>query len=137
MRVSLAVAAALIAFAAAPAQAESCSRSRDYLLGGMAGDLLQPPQSYQALFKSCLTTISMSNVKDAYILNDGGIAVVPKQDTLSATAATLSAFCDAYPGGTLRFLSRNDIVQNPSVIGIVRMSSTGSTPCKKIKGNMD
>ena len=117
------------------ANAESCTKSRDYLLGSLGGDLMQPPQSYQNLFKICLATMNISNVKDAFILRDGGIAVIPKQDSVAATAATLSAFCDAYPRGTLRFLSRKDLVQPPSVTSIVRMSSTASTPCRKIKGN--
>jgi hypothetical protein len=126
----------LIVCAAGQAHAESCSKSRDYLLEGLGGDLLQPPQAYQNLFKVCLATVRMSNVKDAYILNDGGIAVIPKQDTVAATAATLSAFCDAYPSGTLRFLSRNDLLIATSMSRIIQMSSTGSTPCKKIKGNV-
>lgn len=126
----------LIICAAGPAHAESCSKSRDYLLGGLGGDLLQPPQAYQGLFKICMATTGMSNVKDAYILKDGGIAVIPKQDTVPATAATLSAFCDAYPSGTLRFLSRKDLLTATSMSRIIQMSSTGSTPCKKIKGNV-
>lgn len=117
------------------AHAESCTKSRDYLLGSLAGDLEQPPQAYQNLFKVCLATTRMSNVKDAFVLNDGGIAVIPKQDSIAATAATLSRFCDAYPRATLRFLSRKDLLQKPSIVRIVRMSSTGSTSCRKIKGN--
>lgn len=120
---------------ATPLHAESCSKSRDYLLGNLGGDLLLPPQAYQNLFKICLATTNMSNVKDAYILRDGGIAVIPKQDSIAATAATLSAFCDDNPQGTLRFLTRKDLIQATSVIRIVQLSSTGSTPCRKIKGN--
>lgn len=125
----------LMSIAAGPAQAESCTKSRDLLLGNLGGDLVQPPQTYQGLFKICLATISMSNVKDAFILRDGGIAVIPKQDSVAATAATLSTFCDAYPRGTLRFLSRKDLLQANSVAHIVKMSSTSATPCRKIKGN--
>ena len=131
------LAATLIAgtLVATPLHAESCSKSRDYLLGNLGGDLMQPPQAYQNLFKICLATTNMSNVKDAYILRDGGIAVIPKQDSIAATAGTLSAFCDANPRNTLRFLSRKDLLQATSIVRIVQLSSTGSTPCRKIKGN--
>lgn len=132
---ALALGIALTLIAGSSAHAESCTKSRDYLLGSLGGDLMQPPQAYQSLFKICLATVKMSNVKDAFVLRDGGIAVIPKQDNVAATAATLSAFCDAYPRGTLRFLSRKDLLQAPSVTNIVRMSSTASTPCRKIKGN--
>ena len=76
----------------------------------------------------------MPNVKDAYILKDGGIAVVAKQDSIPATAATLSQFCDAYPRATLRFLTRKEMLLAKSVVSVVQMSSGSSTPCKKIKG---
>lgn len=120
---------------AAPAQAESCDKSRNYLLGGSAGELPAPPQAYQSLYKTCLETVSLPNIKDAFVLRDGGIAVIPKQDTISATAATLSRFCDAHPRATLRFLSRKDLQRATSVARIVQMSSTGSTSCAEIKGN--
>ena len=58
------------------AQAASCDKSRDYLLGSLGGDLPEPPQAYQALFKVCMATAAMANVKDAFILKDGGIAVI-------------------------------------------------------------
>jgi hypothetical protein len=76
----------------------------------------------------------MSNVKDAYILKDGGIAVVPKQDGIAATATTLSQFCDAYPRATLRFLTRKEMLLSKSIVSVVQMSSGPSTSCKKIKG---
>lgn len=135
MKMLAAVTAIVSALTATPLHAESCSRSRDYLLGNLAGDLVLPPQAYQNLFKICLATTTMSNVKDAYILRDGGIAVIPKQDSIAATAGTLSAFCDANPQSTLRFLTRKDLLQATSIIRVVQLSSTGSTPCKKIKGN--
>lgn len=131
---SIAFAVAVTICTAATAHAESCTRSRDYLLGGLGSDLMQPPQTYQSLFKRCMATIAMSNVKDAFILNDGGIAVYPKIDTVSATAATLSAFCDAFPRGTLRFLNRKDQQMATSTGRIVQLSSTGSTTCRTIKG---
>lgn len=132
----LAAMAILVALGTSTAHAESCSKSRDYLLGSLGGGLMLPPEGYQSLFKMCLATTSMSNVKDAYLLRDGGIAVIPKQDSVAATAATLSAFCDAYPAGTLRFLTRKDLATTPTVSRIIQMSSTASTPCKRIKGNL-
>lgn len=126
--------AVLLALAGAPARAENCSKSREYLLGGLGGDLVLPPQVYENLFKICIATSAMANVKDAYILNDGGIAVVPKQDNVAATAATLSQFCDSNPKATLRFLTRKDMLFANTLGSIVQMSSTSSTSCQKIKG---
>ncbi|UTD30484.1 hypothetical protein DB459_16575 [Bradyrhizobium sp. WD16] len=99
-------------------------------------DLPEPPQAYRDLFKICMAAIGMSNVKDAFLLADGGIAVIPKRDNIAATAATLSEFCEAYPRATLRFLSRKDLqrVAN-SMERLVRISSTSATPCKKIRGD--
>ncbi len=126
--------AVLLTLAGPPARAENCSKSREYLLGGLGGDLALPPQAYDNLFKICIATSAMANVKDAYILNDGGIAVVPKQDNVAATAATLSQFCDSNPKATLRFLNRKDLLFANTLGGIVQMSSTSSTSCQKIKG---
>jgi hypothetical protein len=126
--------AALLVLAGASARAENCSKSREYLLAGLGGDLALPPQAYENLFKVCIATSAMANVKDAYILNDGGIAVVPKQDNVAATAATLSQFCDSNPKATLRFLTRKDMLFANTLGSIVQMSSTSSTSCQKIKG---
>ncbi len=119
---------------AARAESENCRRSREYLLGNLSGDLTLPPQSYNDLFKICSAAAVMSNVRDAYILRDGGIAVVPKQDGIAATAATLAQFCDNYPRATLRFVTRKEMQSTKSIVGIVQLSSGSSTPCKKIKG---
>ena len=118
----------------ARAENENCRRSREYLLGSLSGDQVLPPAAYNDLFKICTAAATMPNVKDAYILRDGGIAVVPKQDSVAATAATLSQFCDTYPRAVLRFLSRKEMLSVKSVTSVVLMSSTSSTPCKKIKG---
>jgi len=59
--------------------ADGCMKSREYLLGGMAGDLVMPVAAYANLFKICSAAVVMPNVKNAYILKDGGIAVTPKQ----------------------------------------------------------
>ena len=124
----------LLATNAARAESENCRRSREYLLGNPGGDMSLPPQAYNDLFKICSAAVAMANVKDAYILKDGGIAVVPKQDSIPATAATLSQFCDNYPRATLRFLTRKEMQSTKTVGGIVQLSSGSSTPCKKIKG---
>lgn len=126
---------AIAALCTTAAHAESCTKSRDYLLSGSAGDLPGPADTYRNLFKICLDTISMPNVKDAFVLRDGGIAAIPKQDTISATATTLSRFCDTYPRATLRFLGRKDLQQGVGIGRIVKMSSTGSTSCPQIKGS--
>ena len=116
------------------AEGENCRRSREYLLGSLGGDLTLPPQAYNDLFKICTAAMIMPNVRDAYVLKDGGIAVVAKQDSVAATAATLARFCDNYPRATLRFLARKELLLAKSVASIVQISSTSSTPCKKIKG---
>ena len=124
----------LLLTASTAAQAENCSKSREYLLGSMAGELPMPAQSYETVFKTCMAASAMSNVKDAYMLKDGGIAVVPKQDSVSATAATLAQFCNAFPRATLRFINRRELALSKSTLAIVRMSSGSATSCKKIKG---
>jgi hypothetical protein len=124
----------LLVLTAGAAQADNCNKSREYLLGGLAGDLTMPPQAYEGLFKVCTATAAMPNVKDAYILKDGGIAVIPKQDTIPATAATLSRFCETNPRATLRFISRKELLLIKSTSSVVQMSSDAATSCKKIKG---
>ncbi len=125
---------ALSALATNPAWADSCGKSREYILNNGAGDLALPPKAYEDSFKRCLVTAALSNVKDAYVLKDGGIGAIPKQDTVAATAGTLSRFCDAYPRATLHFLTRRELVRATTIASIVRISSTSSTSCQKIKG---
>ena len=120
----------------AAVQVNSCNKSREYLLGGLVGDLQMTPQTYDGLFKVCETTATMPNVDDAFILKDGGIGVIAKRDTIPATAATLARFCDANPRATLRFISKKDLLLAKSMSKIVSLSSTGTTSCKKIKGLM-
>ena len=92
------------------AEGENCRKSREYLLGSPGGDLTLPPQAYNDLFKICTAATVMPNIKDAYVLKDGGIAVVAKQDSVAATAATLARFCDDYPRAMLRFLTRKELL---------------------------
>ena len=75
--------AILLMLAITPAYADNCDKSRAYLLGGLGGELKRPPTEYDNLFKQCVATVTMANVKDAYVLRDGGIAVIPKQDTVA------------------------------------------------------
>ena len=99
MRFAAALALVIVTAAvAAPALAESCTRSRDFLAD--ASDLPQKPQVYQELYRTCIETLQLSNVKDAFILKAGAIAVVPNRDTVPATASTLAQFCGRYPRGT-------------------------------------
>jgi hypothetical protein len=130
----LALIATLLTLAVNGASAENCGRSREYLLGDLGGDLVLPPKAYDDLFKVCMAAATMANVKDAYILKDGGIAVIPKQDSLPATAATLSQFCDIYPRATLHFLTRKELLDIKSIVSVIKISSTSSTSCQKIKG---
>ena len=131
--IRIALIAIFVAVGAGCAQADNCGKSRDYLFGNLS-DLTLPPKAYEDLFKVCMAAAAMSNVRDAYILRDGGIAVVPKQDSIPATAATLSQFCDTYPRATLRFLTRKEMLLSKSIVNVVQMSSGSATPCKKIKG---
>ena len=133
LAIMLAIVLAL-ATGVARAESENCRKSREYLLGTPGGAQALPPQAYNDLFKTCIATSAMPNVKDAYMLRDGGIAVIPKQDSVSATASTLAQFCDAYPRGVLRFISRKERMTIRSVANVAQMSSTSATPCRKIKG---
>lgn len=118
----------------AAASERGCVASRDHILGGLAGDLPQTPQSYKSLFQVCIAAAESYNIKDAYMLMDGGIAVVVKRDDIPATAATLSEFCQRFPTATLRFISRAEQGRIKSVAQTVLLSSTSATPCRKIRG---
>jgi hypothetical protein len=114
------------------AWADSCGKSRDYILEN-ASDLPQKPEVYRGLFKDCLETLQLSNVKDAFILQTGAIAVIPRNDSVSATASTLAQFCTRFPNGNLHFIGRKIQAQAASISRAVRLS-TASTPCQKISG---
>jgi hypothetical protein len=116
------------------ARAESCTKSRDYILTN-SSDLPQKPKIYQSLFRDCLDTITLSNVQDAYILKKGAIAVLPRRDTISATASTLAQFCERFPRGTLHFIGQKDRAKIANNISrVVDWSSSHSTSCQQIKG---
>ena len=132
---TLALAAALLAADPPRANAESCTRSREYILTDNAGELPRQPASYQTLFKVCLDTLMLPNVRDAFILKDGGIAVVPRIDEVGATASTLAQFCTRYPQGTLRFITRGELPMTANIGRAVQISSGGATSCRKITGH--
>jgi hypothetical protein len=125
---------ALAGGAAAAQAGESCARSRDYLLGGLAGELPQAPQSYKQLFSICTAAGDLANVKDAFVLKDGGIGVVAKNEGVAATAMTLSDFCQRFPRATLRFISAKDLARAKTIAQTVTISSGGSASCRKIQG---
>jgi hypothetical protein len=118
----------------APARADSCARSRDYILES-AADLTRRSQAYQELYKSCLQTLQLPNVKDAFILKSGAIAVLPRNDSVAATAGTLAQFCTRFPRQTLRFITRREMRIVNNVALVVQLSTSRSTPCQKISGS--
>jgi hypothetical protein len=120
---------------AAPAGAESCTKSRDYIFMESSGDLPQKSKVYQDLVKNCLDTLLMANVKDAFILKGGAIAVIPKDDGVTATTNTLAQFCGRFRGGSLRFIARRELPEASNMARAVRLSSTGSISCRKITGS--
>jgi len=117
------------------ARADTCSTSRDHILGATPGSLPMDEQGYRNLFKICLETQLLPNVKDAYLLRDGGIGLVPMREGIAATAVTLSQFCQRHPKSTLRFITRAELTRANSITRIVQMTSIGSVPCHKIVGN--
>jgi hypothetical protein len=114
--------------------AESCTKSREYILEGLAGDLSQPAARYQELFKVCTEALAIANVKDAYLLKDGGIAIIPARDSLAATAETLTQFCQRFPSNVLRFLTPREQKKGTAVGLVVMLPSSGVTSCKEING---
>lgn len=115
------------------ARAESCTKSRDFILTN-SSDLPQKAKIYQGLFRDCLDTMTLSNVQDAFILKVGAIAVLPRLDTVAATASTLAQFCERFPRGTLHFIGRKEKAQVANIGRAVDWSSPHSTSCERIKG---
>jgi hypothetical protein len=117
-----------------PVFADSCAKSRDYILQGLAGDLTRPSTTYRDLFKVCLEASALPNVKDAYILKAGVISIDPTRNTVMATATTLAKFCDRFPTRSVRFFTPAEQRQARTV-GLVVMTPAGdATSCKKFKG---
>jgi hypothetical protein len=119
---------------AAPVLAESCNKSREYILEGLAGEITKPAESYQELFKVCVEALTLVNVKDAYVLKDGTIAILPTSNTVFATAETLAQFCQRFPNGFVRFLTPEERRRVRTIGYIALSSSTGATACTKIRG---
>jgi hypothetical protein len=129
----LAMAALLVACACHPAAAENCTRSLDYILSDLAGPLPLPASSYQALARTCLETLKLGNVKDAYVLRDGGIAVLPRDAGVLATANTLAQFCRSFPDDKLRFITRREARHGLTTGLVVAMASDAAGSCAKIR----
>jgi hypothetical protein len=126
------VAALAIMLCMSAARADSCDKSRDYILA--SSDLPQKPQTYRDLSNMCRDTLLLSNVKEAFVLKAGAVAAVPKIDSVSATASTLSQFCTRFPKGTLRFVNRNELRQAANTAQAIRIGVGNATPCQKIVG---
>jgi hypothetical protein len=117
-----------------PAAADNCAKSLDYLMNDLAGELPQGAEAYRNLLQTCVQTLAIDNVQDAYILRDGGIAVIPKQSSVLATAQTLAAFCRRFPRRTLRFITPGERRKGLTTGLVVLMSSTNTEPCSRIVG---
>jgi hypothetical protein len=114
--------------------ADSCARSRDYILEGLAGELIKPSRTYQELFKTCMETLTLPNVKDAYILKAGLIAIDPRRNTVMATASTLAQFCRRFPHGVARIFTPREQRQAKTIGLIVMMEAATAKPCQAIRG---
>jgi len=114
--------------------ADSCAKSRDYILEGMAGALTRPARSYQNLFKVCLQTLTLPNVKDAYVLKAGLIAIDPRRNTTMATASTLAQFCRQFPHSTARIFTPGEQRQAKTVGLVVMMPALTARSCQAIRG---
>src|SRR5262249_10130124 len=117
---------------AGAARADNCDKSLDAILA--QSDLPQKAQTYRDLAKMCRQALQLSNVKETFVLKAGGSAVVPKQDSVSATANTLAQFCTRFPHGTVHFVNRFEKRQAASMPQAVRIGLGRSTPCQKIVG---
>jgi len=131
----VAITASTIVALGGAARAESCSRSRDYILNNSSSDLPQKAQTYQNLFKNCLDTLQMSNVKDAFVLKAGAVAVIPKDDSVTATANTLAQFCGRFRRGMLRFVTRRELPEAANISRAIELSTTQATHCQRINGD--
>jgi hypothetical protein len=120
---------------AVEARADSCGKTRDYILASASDDRARSPQLYRKLYQSCLQILQMSNVKDAFVLKSGAIAVLPHNDSIPATAGTLAQFCTQFPRQTLRFIARREARIANNVALVVQLGTSQSTPCQKIVGS--
>ena len=114
--------------------ADGCAKSRDYILEGMAGALTKPARTYQDLFKICVRTIELPNVKDAYVLKAGLIAIEPRRNTVMATASTLAEFCRRFPRSTARVFTPGEQREAKTVGLLVLMPALSARSCQAIRG---
>lgn len=129
------LAATLLTLGTSGAMAASgCAKSRDYILEGMAGALTKPARLYQDLFKVCLQTLDLPNVKDAYVLKAGLIAIEPRQNTLMAAAATLTQFCRRFPRSTARVFTPGEQREARTIGLTVLMPSLSAKSCPTMRG---
>jgi hypothetical protein len=127
-----ALAALAFSLLASPAHADSCAKTRDLILA--SGNLPQRPQIYRDLYKMCVETLALPNVKDAFVLKAGAIAAVPRVDSVGSTASTLAQFCTRFRRGTLHFVGHRELPQTASTAQAIKISPGASTPCEKITG---
>jgi len=113
---------------------DGCAKSRDYILQGMAGALTKPARLYQDLFKVCLQTLELPNVRDAYVLKAGLIAIEPRQNTLTAAAATLTQFCRHFPRSTARVFTPGEQRQAKTIGLTVLMPALSAKSCQTMRG---
>lgn len=130
----LAAAALLACNVQSAIAADGCAKSRDYILEGLAGDLTKASRTYQDLFKVCLQTLSLPNVKDAYVLKSGLIAIDPQRNTVMATASTLAQFCRRFPHATARIFTPAEQRQAKTVGLVVMMPALRAKSCQAIRG---
>jgi hypothetical protein len=116
--------------------ADSCAKSRDYILEGLAGDLTRHSRTYQGLFKICVQTLALPNVKDAYVLKAGLIAIDPRRNTVMATASTLAQFCRQFPHSTARIFTPGEQRQAKTIGLVVMMPALRSKSCQAIRGGV-
>lgn len=121
-----------LAVSSVPAAADNCNTSYEYIRDSGADDLPQPLQTYRSLVQVCTETLSLANVKDAFILKSGAIAVVPRTGSIAATAGTLAQFCERFPRGTLHFIDRKELPQTKRIARAVALSSAHATPCREV-----
>jgi len=131
-KIKLAVALLIALGLPGSSSAESCSKSRDYILAGFVGALSGPAELFRESFKICLEALTLVNVQDAFVLRDGSIAIVPVRNTTFATAQTLAQFCQRFPKGTVHFLTPK---KNTLSVGlVVTKTPTATSSCKNVLG---
>lgn len=136
MRLAAALlATVLLALGVSGAEAASgCAKSRDYILQGMAGALTKPARLYQDLFRVCQQTLDLPNVKDAFVLKAGLIAIEPRQNTLMAAASTLTQFCRRFPRSTARVFTSGEQRQAKTIGLTVMMPALSTKSCQTMRG---